>query len=162
MKPLSTSWTDDRVQRLIGHLLRWGVLLAAAVVILGASSYLVRYGAPRPDPCAELFVCVLSPAVEVGARVANGKDWREGRGGNEFRAARAKKCDLIVMASHGRRGLSGLLLGKEANPDFTIEKVSGGTSEAHVKATLDEVNADPAVLVKASTLADDSQEGKEF
>jgi uncharacterized membrane protein len=49
MKPLSTSWTDDRVQRLIGHLLRWGVLLAAAVVIIGASSYLVRYGATRPD-----------------------------------------------------------------------------------------------------------------
>ena len=28
-------------------------------------------------------------------------------------AARKKKCDLIVMASHGRRGLSGLLLGSE-------------------------------------------------
>ena len=28
-------------------------------------------------------------------------------------AAKKKKCDLIVMASHGRRGLSGLLLGSE-------------------------------------------------
>ena len=29
------------------------------------------------------------------------------------RTAKAKKCDLIVMASHGRRGLAGLLLGSE-------------------------------------------------
>lgn len=28
-------------------------------------------------------------------------------------AARKKKCDLIMMASHGRRGLSSLLLGSE-------------------------------------------------
>jgi len=28
-------------------------------------------------------------------------------------AARAKGCDLIVMASHGRRGISALLLGSE-------------------------------------------------
>lgn len=28
-------------------------------------------------------------------------------------AAKKKKCDLIVMASHGRRGLSSLLLGSE-------------------------------------------------
>ncbi|MCL6645019.1 MAG: universal stress protein, partial [Dehalococcoidia bacterium] len=27
--------------------------------------------------------------------------------------AKKKKCDLIVMASHGRRGLSSLLLGSE-------------------------------------------------
>lgn len=30
-----------------------------------------------------------------------------------LRAARAKKCDAIAMASHGRGGLGGLLLGSE-------------------------------------------------
>ena len=30
-------------------------------------------------------------------------------------AAKAQGCDLIVMASHGRRGLSRLLLGSQAN-----------------------------------------------
>ena len=29
------------------------------------------------------------------------------------RAAKARQCDLIVMASHGRRGLAGLILGSE-------------------------------------------------
>lgn len=30
-----------------------------------------------------------------------------------LRAAQARRCDLIVMASHGRRGLAGLVLGSE-------------------------------------------------
>jgi nucleotide-binding universal stress UspA family protein len=34
-------------------------------------------------------------------------------------AAKKKRCDLIVMASHGRRGLTGLLLGSETNKVLT-------------------------------------------
>ena len=49
MKPLSTSWNDDRVQQLIGRLLRWGVMISAAVVFTGAVVYLSRYGRTRPD-----------------------------------------------------------------------------------------------------------------
>jgi nucleotide-binding universal stress UspA family protein len=37
-------------------------------------------------------------------------------------AARQKKCDLIVMASHGRRGIAGLLLGSETNKVLTHSK----------------------------------------
>ena len=37
--------------------------------------------------------------------------------------ARSKKCDLIVMASHGRRGLSGLLLGSETSKVLTHSKI---------------------------------------
>jgi nucleotide-binding universal stress UspA family protein len=33
--------------------------------------------------------------------------------------ARANRCDLIVMASHGRRGVSALLLGSETNKVLT-------------------------------------------
>ena len=39
-----------------------------------------------------------------------------------IRTARAKKCDLIVMASHGRRGLTGLLLGSETTKVLTHSK----------------------------------------
>lgn len=39
------------------------------------------------------------------------------------KAARSKKCDLIVMASHGRRGLSGFLLGSETTKVLTHSKV---------------------------------------
>ena len=37
--------------------------------------------------------------------------------------ARSKKCDLIVMASHGRSGLSALLLGSETAKVLTHTKV---------------------------------------
>jgi len=40
-----------------------------------------------------------------------------------IRAAKAKKCDLIVMSSHGRRGLAGLLLGSETTKVLTHSKV---------------------------------------
>lgn len=40
-----------------------------------------------------------------------------------IKAARAKKCDLIVMASHGRRGLSALVLGSETTKVLTHSKV---------------------------------------
>ena len=37
--------------------------------------------------------------------------------------ARRKKCDLIMMASHGRRGLSSLLLGSETAKVLLHSKV---------------------------------------
>lgn len=36
-----------------------------------------------------------------------------------IRIAREQRCDLIVMASHGRRGLSGLLIGSETQKVLT-------------------------------------------
>ena len=37
--------------------------------------------------------------------------------------AAQRKCDLIVMASHGRRGLAGVLLGSETQKVLTHAKV---------------------------------------
>ena len=38
------------------------------------------------------------------------------------KTAKSKKCDLIVMASHGRRGLAGVLLGSETTKVLTHSK----------------------------------------
>ena len=40
-----------------------------------------------------------------------------------LRTAKAKKCDLVVMASHGRRGIAGLILGSETTKVLTHSKV---------------------------------------
>ena len=40
-----------------------------------------------------------------------------------IRAAKSKRADLIVMASHGRRGLAGLILGSETTKVLTHSKV---------------------------------------
>lgn len=38
-------------------------------------------------------------------------------------SAQSSKCDLIVMASHGRRGLDGILLGSETAKVLTHSKI---------------------------------------
>jgi len=38
-------------------------------------------------------------------------------------AAKKRKCDLIIMASHGRRGVQGLLLGSETQKVLTHSKI---------------------------------------
>jgi nucleotide-binding universal stress UspA family protein len=40
-----------------------------------------------------------------------------------LKAVRSKKCDLVVMASHGRSGLTGLLLGSETTKVLTHSKI---------------------------------------
>ena len=44
-----SGWGDDRVQRVIGNLLRWGVVLAAGIVLAGGAMYLVACGGAIPD-----------------------------------------------------------------------------------------------------------------
>jgi hypothetical protein len=61
-------------------------------------------------------------------------------------------------------GMSASLLeanGKEY-ADFTIEKVSGGTSIAHVKATQDQVSANPSLIIKASKFVEEDLSDKQF
>jgi nucleotide-binding universal stress UspA family protein len=50
----------------------------------------------------------------TGISVIQGHPWEA-----IVNAAKQKKCDLIVMASHGRRGLAGLLLGSETQKVLT-------------------------------------------
>lgn len=40
-----------------------------------------------------------------------------------IQAAQRRKCDLIAMASHGRRGVEGLLLGSETQKVLTHSKI---------------------------------------
>jgi uncharacterized membrane protein len=47
--PAIPKWTDQRVEEIIGNLLRTGVMISAAVVLIGASIYLVRHGLASAD-----------------------------------------------------------------------------------------------------------------
>jgi uncharacterized membrane protein len=42
-------WTDERVDRMLGSVLRAGVLISAAVVLVGGCIYLARHGDEPPD-----------------------------------------------------------------------------------------------------------------
>jgi nucleotide-binding universal stress UspA family protein len=59
------------------------------------------------------------PGIAVTTRtVTGGEPWKA-----ILATARARKCDLVVMASHGRSGLSGLILGSETAKVLTHSKV---------------------------------------
>jgi len=42
------SWTDERVEKIIGHILQIGVIAAASIVFMGGILYLGRYGSLSP------------------------------------------------------------------------------------------------------------------
>lgn len=56
-------------------------------------------------PCATKFLTAAKPSEGI------------------MKTARARKCDLIAMASHGRSGLGGLLLGSETTGVLAHSKI---------------------------------------
>lgn len=56
-------------------------------------------------PCAKVFVVAGQPWSAI------------------VRTARAKRCDLIVMSSHGRHGLVGVLMGSETTKVLTHSRI---------------------------------------
>jgi uncharacterized membrane protein len=46
--PSGERWTDERLDRALGNLLRSGVLLATAMIVFGGVIYLARHGADTP------------------------------------------------------------------------------------------------------------------
>ena len=73
---------------------------------------------------AEQFVGVIKKAAEK-AGVSCDTDYVTSSHPYEMiiKAAEKKGCDLIMMASHGRRGLQGLLIGSETHKVLTHTKI---------------------------------------
>ena len=123
--------------RTAAHLARTcGAKLTGAYVIAPHSApvygEVVAYAPPiSPQRYKELVAKEAKKAlaaVEIEAQTAgvpfdkvsttNAQPWR-----GIIRVAQARKCDMIVMASHGRRGLAGLLLGSETHKVLTHSKI---------------------------------------
>ena len=47
--PVQKQWTDQRIENIVGNLLRAGVLLSAVVVLCGGVLYLIKYGHAPAD-----------------------------------------------------------------------------------------------------------------
>ncbi|HEX9157497.1 MAG TPA: DUF1634 domain-containing protein [Syntrophales bacterium] len=67
------AWTDERVERVIGALLRWGVILAAAVVLAGGAVYLARHGSTVPE--YRVFRGEPSDLRNVSGIIADAVSW---------------------------------------------------------------------------------------
>lgn len=83
----------------------------AAIYVPGVSPQ--EYKRMSEKAARKALAAVQIEAQTAGVRCATmfvtaGQPWQ-----GILRAARAKKCDAISMASHGRGGLGGLILGSE-------------------------------------------------
>jgi nucleotide-binding universal stress UspA family protein len=81
------------------------------------------YEAAVRKEAAQILDAVATKAMAGGVKcsgvhVIGGAPWE-----GILATARKAKCDAIVMASHGRRGISGLLLGSEAHKVLTHSKM---------------------------------------
>jgi nucleotide-binding universal stress UspA family protein len=129
---------------LSGKAVRTAVKLANATGAKVTGVYVIPSYVPQLYSEAMLYAPVMSQAkyresikragkkalalVEIEAQAA-GVPWAEAMlaAPNPWegivRTAKAKKCDLIVMASHGRRGLAGFILGSETTKVLTHSKI---------------------------------------
>lgn len=97
-------------------------------LVMGEGYALDLRNAEHWEKATTRHVSLVRTAVEKRAR-ARGFDvqflavTRDGVYLGIIEAARKLKCDLIVMASHGRRGLSAVLLGSETSKVLTHTKI---------------------------------------
>ena len=92
-----------------------------------AIAFFAAYGAKEYDQATKKSAARAISKVKAAASAARVKadgfavtapsPWR-----GIVETAKSKKCDLIVMASHGRRGLEALLLGSETQKVLTHSK----------------------------------------
>lgn len=122
--------TAARLARALGarisllHVVRQGVPTLFSGDRMYASAVLGRRGRERIRRAAAAVLRraatqVRSAGVAVaGLKRVSPEPWQA-----ILRTARARRCDLILMASHGRRGLSALVLGSETARVLTHSKV---------------------------------------
>jgi nucleotide-binding universal stress UspA family protein len=76
------------------------------------------------ERAAERYLAAIAKAAKAAGVTYTGVEVTSDYPADEIiKAAKARKCDLIVMASHGHHGLSGLLLGSETQKVLTHSSV---------------------------------------
>ena len=74
---MNERWTDDQVEQTMGRLLRTGVIIAAAVVLLGGAIYVTKHGREVPDYAT--FHSVPAPLRSITGTVESATSF-QGRG----------------------------------------------------------------------------------
>jgi nucleotide-binding universal stress UspA family protein len=82
-----------------------------------------KFGEMADRQAAEILARVEVLAREAGVLFASVAEVSDLPYESIIRAAEGAGCDLIFMASHGRRGISGLLLGSETQKVLTHSRI---------------------------------------
>lgn len=95
------------------------VIVGEVAVVLPAESYEETATANARAILARAQAAASQAGVEVELHHAKDRHPADGI----LEAAKSKGCDLIVMGSHGRRGLSRLVLGSETSEVMTQSEI---------------------------------------
>lgn len=91
------------------------------------ASQLETHKVEYENTCRQFAARVLGDArtraAAVGVPSETVEVWRDDPHGAIIETANERGCDLIAMASHGRRGVAALLLGSQATKVLTHSKV---------------------------------------
>jgi nucleotide-binding universal stress UspA family protein len=101
----------------------WDALAMAAVAESQLRNPIADYEGRMAAVAGRILQSVAGRAkkLDVACATVHVKDRHPAEGIIE--TAQAQMCDLIVMASHGRRGLAKLLIGSQANRVVTLSPV---------------------------------------
>jgi len=101
----------------------WDALSMAAIAEAQGRNPIDDYEARMTAAASRILSSVGEKAKQIDVRCAtlhvNDRHPAEGI----IETAQAQMCDLVVMASHGRRGLARLLIGSQANRVVTLSPV---------------------------------------
>jgi len=86
-------------------------------------SMIERYEEVAAESAANILSSVSEVATKLGVPCATMHVKEQTPAEGILETAREKGCDLIVMASHGRRGVARLLLGSQAQKVATLSPV---------------------------------------
>lgn len=89
--------------------------MARAAKLAGVDNAAVRYDQQLDNVMKERFVLFEDRAQEHGIKVNLLHELDRSPAEAIVRTAKSQKCDLIVMSSHGRRGLQKMLLGSQTS-----------------------------------------------
>ena len=101
----------------------WSAFELARMSRMGSTNPIGRY----EDMASAAATNILGKAAEIAklhaveCELIHVQDQHPAEG--IIATAKDKGCDLIVMASHGRRGIDRILLGSQANEVLTLSKV---------------------------------------
>jgi len=84
-----------------------------AAVHAGMENPLGQYERQMDEEAEKLAAPIVKKAAELGVPIQVERETDEFPAEAIVRVAKLKGCDLIVMSSHGRRGVSKLLLGSQ-------------------------------------------------
>lgn len=101
----------------------WSAVDMASAVEFGAANPIGDYEKAEAEIAARILTAAEAKAREAGvnARTVHVRDRHPADGIVE--TANSEGCDLIVMASHGRRGVERVLIGSQATKVLTYTKI---------------------------------------